>query len=1087
MNRKSTRSSWLDRHNTGTKRHLTSPEISTPKFHYFLSRNLGRPPPEAGPRRRSTRPKERSQRLDPIASVHKRQPGWFQGASKQSGHHASVTTQQQQSYGSGNDDAMDVVGEDEKAAMGVEEVSGQVAGDVSGKVAEDVVEEVAEKVAEEVAEEVAETDPGINPDLQMNPQAKVDPKGKGKGKVVEDEAENFFSENEVEPEEEVQPEPKGKGKAKATRKARVSPGITHGFYSGISPTKKENAAGVKAAKRGDMAPKDDRNITLRVALMALVHLLLPVDPTKTRVCDNVNVFYDPAKFDDKVVNEAYSKLVAYDAAQYKLGVGTKVVVGNAVGKVKSTSYNTITIEVPGGGDVEKDVLYALKHAVKGQGVMTVEEDQRKFVLFLFQYTATILIHGANHVDEDTNRTRTDNLYIDVRERLSVLDTERSPVTGELTDVRKGRMEKLEQLLRWTTVNTLIWDVLLEVPAQDALRVVPDTFTPELKKFLKLRGSLAKKEPGSLLQMLGLKFAKFGRDVPNFGIFGKEKVFDMGKEGNAVGIVREISIGLQQAFRIGRFANLQSITFPLTPGKEFRSVCDNVKHGKDNLMKVLDKKVSEFGGDTSSNTWATQALLCLAHSSWIPGIPLPGIGPMTRPPVGNKLKASSEGASYSQMSCFKRALETSWNGDTTDKAVFAKVEKAFKPTTRAKRGAVSSQINNDGQVRDSRKVQQGRLLKDMKESQEYFKDIVSKLKANVTDPFMEKWLKEEVGLGRGILVGEGKDPGRRSNEKHLDTPAVREAAKRAIHSPLPGQEKVTCIEVSRYTMAMMLIDSVTSPPIRRQSRIKIRADHTFIRKGDGRVVDILSDRVKNGESLKKSEHGVVITSQKSRDFEDEYIVLVVMCRAVLREYGHDVLDNVVGPLDPGGHQITDGKRTNLFYEAGEYCLGIPRLGEHILRTFYCSMLARRARRDKINPEQCPQFRKDVAEIQGGMKAVLRFYVALGDEGYSANNNSVCGVDFGDVGDGAMESEGNKKSKLEEGSKPNVDALVAEKFSLAKEKALFEEQKALLEGQKALFEEKKAWVAEVSGGGVSGKGGLPHTVSFVFGLSGLKLFK
>ena len=854
--------------------------------------------------------------------------------------------------------------------------------------AEEVVEEVVED-AEKVADGATETVNDVDP---------------------EEEEEDYEVEAEEAEKAEEEEEP-GKTKAKGKAPRRQRPRTPDPFWKGTSPTNAEDAAGIRAAKRGDMAVKEDRNITLREAQVALTHLLLPADPDKTRVYANADVFYDPAKFEDKVVSEPYSKLIAYDPAQYGIGEGTKVVVGKAVGKVKSTSYNRVVIGIEQEEDAEKDINYVLKHAVEGQGVMTVEEDQRKFVIFLFQYTATIRIHGANHVDEDIKRSNgTENAYIDIPEDIAALETKRHPLTGEFNDVRKGKMKKLLEQLEWTNVNKLIWDVLLEIPAQDALRVVPKSFRPDLTKFLEL--------PGSLLITLGFKKEEFGPDVTNFGIFGKKKVFDMSKKGDAVGIVREISIGLQQAFRLGRFANLQSITFPLTPGKEFLSVYDNVEYGKEELLKKKDAKVAGLDNDIndmSSNTWATQCLLSLANSSWLPHIPLAGIGIMTRPAGSeHKLKDSSVGASYSQMARFRCALVVSMNGDTTDKAVFEKVEKTFVREKRLKRKAVSTQINNDGQVGKSRKEAQGRLLKDMAKAQKGFNEIKKKIKENATDKFMSKLTVDEIDLCWRTLEKEGKDPGKRENEDHLYTDEVREVARRLIHHPLSGKEKVTCVEVSLFSKGVILGDLITSSPIRRQSRIGIQAKHTFIRMEDAKVVDILSDRVKNGESLKRSEYGVVITNVKSREFEREYVVLVVMCRAILRENGH-ILDDVVGPLDPEGNQITDDARSKLISGAGENCLGIPRLGEHILRTYYCSMLAKRARRLNINPEQCPQFAKDVAEIQGGLKVVMKFYVALEVEEFNMeSNNGVCGVDFG-----ATTDESNKKPKAEGGTSATTD--------------------------------------------------------------------
>lgn len=67
---------------------------------------------------------------------------------------------------------------------------------------------------------------------------------------------------------------------------------------GVSPEKQQTAEGVKAAGKGNQAPKDTRDITIRDAYEALVHLLTS-DSTKTLVC--ANVYYDPEKFGEESV------------------------------------------------------------------------------------------------------------------------------------------------------------------------------------------------------------------------------------------------------------------------------------------------------------------------------------------------------------------------------------------------------------------------------------------------------------------------------------------------------------------------------------------------------------------------------------------------------------------------------------------------------------------------------------------------------------------------------------------------------------------------------------------------------------------
>lgn len=145
----------------------------------------------------------------------------------------------------------------------------------------------------------------------------------------------------------------------------------------------------------------------------------------------------------------------------------------------------------------------------------------------------------------------------------------------------------------------------------------------------------------------------------------------------------------------------------------------------------------------------------------------------------------------------------------DMQVFGKVKKYFNPITRETRRAVKVHDNRDGQLGPSRKERKGRMLGDMKEAQACCKEMVATVMTNVVDPFMKKVLEEEVDLSWGMLVEDGKDAGEKTDDKHRDTPAVREAARRLVEV-----EKVTCREISLLTKAMFLIDCITSAAIRK---------------------------------------------------------------------------------------------------------------------------------------------------------------------------------------------------------------------------------------------------------------------------------
>ena len=101
-------------------------------------------------------------------------------------------------------------------------------------------------------------------------------------------------------------------------------------------------------------------------------------------------------------------------------------------------------------------------------------------------------------------------------------------------------------------------------------------------------------------------------------------------------------------------------------------------------------------------------------------------------------------------------------------------------------------------------------------------MVETLMVNLVNPFMSKVTQEEVQLCWDICKEE-------SNDRF--TPEVQAAAQRLI-----DEEGVTCDDISELSKALFMIDCVTSPPIRKQSRSGMRACDTFVQ--NDKVMDIL---------------------------------------------------------------------------------------------------------------------------------------------------------------------------------------------------------------------------------------------------------
>ena len=816
-----------------------------------------------------------------------------------------------------------------------------------------VVEEVAEKpkgkgkakaveVAEDAAAVVAE-----------------EPKGKGKAKVAE---EDFFAEDEVEPEEE---EPESK---KKPRKKRTPP-----FHLEGSPTKKKAAAEILAANRGAHALKDMRPITIKDAYDVLF-IVLTSDSSKAVVYGDV--FFDPDKFEEKLVSKVFLKLVPYDAAEFGVNIGTKVMVGMVVGKVKSKREGVIVVEV-GSKDVKTTVLYVLEHALEGKGVMRVEDAQRKFVVFLISYIVLIHVHLANYANRDPKKSRKKGMWTNLENKAATLRSE--TYTGILSDKRERKLELCNMKHgQVDKVNPMVWKVVLGVPALQTVHMRPDSerfksFSADLQAFLE--------RPGSHLEMLGLKHLEkegFGPDVAGLGIFGKKLV--VSSEGSANERIQVMSKTLQVAFKLGRFVNLYSAVFPLTTGKEFKALSLNVRN--EHLLAEAEKPLGKWRDpNPTPKSWAMEALLALTSSdSYIPSLPLGVIWMYTRPLEIRELCEGSKGATCKHMSVFFKVLAHATPYDSRDAAVLAMMKEEVNEHMSEKRTDVQIYYNNMGQLGDAPKVMRGRIGEHPLELQKLVKTkVVPGLMEKEIVPFMKLVPEGGVQLCLGLLEKEGLgEPGTRPDAEHLFTPEVQEVA-------LKLKENVTRLRIRDFTASVFAVDCVSSKPVRKQARKMMYAQHTFVHKYSNKLCDRLPnpDLTKNGVALLKAGR-YTIKHEKDELIKEAYAVMVVLCRAVLRLHGHFV-DPVVAPHDEEGHELSDRARNKIFQEIGKRDLGIPRFGENILRTFNVTVLLQRCIDKDIHPDNCKELKDAVCDMHGGWETAMRYYDIMRHETTTENTS------------------------------------------------------------------------------------------------------
>lgn len=832
------------------------------------------------------------------------------------------------------------VDEDEQEIVGVAKKGKGKASEVAGSVA-------TEKVVSKEVEESAATENAVTME-------------------EEGEDEGFFSEDEVEEEPEEEParqKRKYEKKGKKPRKTRPSP--LAGMFNGSSPTSKDAARKIKEQNRAAVAKYDFSWVTINDAY-EILGLALTSDSSKALLFGDV--FFDPQVFETPFVVDALYKLLPYDAAELGVEPGTKICVETSEGMVKSVQHGDVVVEV-GRKERQETVLFVVRHAMEGSGVTSLEDVERKFLLHLQAIIVITHIQYPEHalVDLKKKDKRKNAMSTDFVEAMDEIEDLRQD-DGELTGSRKRKLRGFKSKKGVVEkVNSMSWSVMRDIAAIDTVRVKKeeereDGFSKEFEAFLG--------QKHSFLEMLGLKRFKdvvsVGPDVPNFGFFGK-----MEEVNTDIANVTNLSKALQAAFKMNRFVNLPSVLFPLT-SKDYDKVFPNMpeKRQKD-LAAEKKKKTSKWWG-VGTQTKAAEALLSLG-SIYYPNLPVGAFPVLTRHPKLGDLK--HVGAYYSSQSRFFDIYDHSSTlaCDTRDAALFKQVRDEFGPILTEKRDTSEIRNNNDGQLGDSTKVMRGRILEDVWFLQALIRKMVASLMEKVVKVFVSKIPEAYRNLCWDVLVKEGLgEPGTRTNEDHLKTPAVQAAA-RYVTSPDRKELQVTCKDVSLLSAALCIIDSVTSSPVRRQAKYGQFARNTLVHKHDGRLTDVLPDHGKNAKT-KRKEGIKTIRHIKHRMIEKEYAVLVVLGRAVLREHRFK-LDKTIGPLSSKGEMFGETRRSSLFKKMGEQHLHIPYFGEHILRTYQMSMQAQKCVSRGVVPEQDLETITMVNDMDGSMVTTMKFYNQL----------------------------------------------------------------------------------------------------------------
>ena len=854
---------------------------------------------------------------------------WDEAIEASRAKNASKAQRSRESYGDGVSTGV-VEGDDEDELVEISDAATEkvVTEEVADAATEKVVGVAESFVTEKVvAEEVAK-------------------KNNGKGKAnctamdVEEEEEEVAEmtsklkrRQEEDPQKEEPVEPK-----KKPRKRRSSPANAAPYHSPLFEKlgsrelfeKAKDQRVISESKPRKEKGKEGRYISPREAYKVL-GLTLTEDRTKSLVYGKV--FFDPRVFEDTSATSPSSwhyKFLPYDAGLLGVEVGTRVWVDTTLGTVKSVKHNDVVIQVEGRPELAETVLFVLQYAVEGQRVTSLEKAQRKFILDLVQIIALTHIDATIFIENDGDRTHKDNMFHHFDKETVILEGKSKP--DELESLRKYK-DDVEKC------NPMVWSVLSQIPADQALHQVPLQFSNSLTEFI--GGSK------SLMEMLGFQHLKenkvIGPEVPETGIFGKNRAIR--PTGNAAGFVNALAKFFQEASMLGRFINFQSITAPLTQ-HELEFLLRNAKKGMQ-ILQAEEDESSVYKWDDWENlpptTKATEAILSL-RSGFIPRIHLGAIRIFTR--EKGELAKGSVGGYFSHMQKVGPARQQSMDGDEKDEKFFKKVSHRFLSVSREIRSGVKRQIEQDKQGALKKKVESGATHADIAVTRRLMDEAVDTVWDGFLKGFVNMFKPAELELGKRLLKEHSQtELGTAKDESHICTKEVIEVAQRVM-----DEEGVTCDYASEVTKFMFFEDRLLSSPVRRINHSGMWARDTYLDPSGNKVKDFFRNKIKDEDG----KDPMTIIHSKHEKIEDAHVLMVVFLRAVFKLClpGEDELDNEIFPLDPWGHKFSEGNRGLFLKTAGMWFLGLHNFREHSLRNIHFTGLMDWCLEKKIVPSASP---------------------------------------------------------------------------------------------------------------------------------------
>lgn len=622
-------------------------------------------------------------------------------------------------------------------------------------------------------------------------------------------------------------------------------------------------------------------------------------------------------------------------SEARSGVVSSVAIGD-----DSNSLYTIRWD-DGSNDSIFNTPEVLLYAVDGQKVVSLENDKLMFRRWLCGALVAVYAHGYPFLIQDRNKNK-------------------HPRPGvELGTVQEARAK---------IIRDFVWG---EVKGLRASETVNYHEKHMISSDLDLVDNLDK--AGSFLEMLELPKSPVGLlKEHNMGFDKKQHKF----------FVEHMLRGAQESWKLGRYSSLASFITPVAAGGDrvefprgLGSVCNDRTE-----LKLLGKVAGRYG-------LGTRTMLAPAFNGkegdderryiWLKHVPLYVLGQLTRPSHLGTIRVSSEHSRYvsptqKNPTFFKFASRfSSTHGDDYD--VQRQIYESYSLVSAQKRDGKADIENCDPQLGKGRKHMQGRLDRDLtpEQKKKQVKLAIEISRTNGVTPLLKHVRPEEIKKCWGILEAHEKY-WTAKNEDHLWADWVEDVVGRLITAGVTRQM------VSLFSLAFATMDRLTSSVRRSQCMLRCLASTSHVFEGCPR--DMVNKDNKTYTKSIRHAKGADVHHKKSIHVADIFVVLIVICRPLMRkllqqradELANELdelkakpmvpretpagrekrinklckrveeargkkLGETTGPFDEDGRSLCEKAYNDLLRFVGVRCFGIPNWGAHIARTEHITLV------------------------------------------------------------------------------------------------------------------------------------------------------